>query len=127
MAVLARPLSNTESAILECFLTIEWSLFGDSRVLVFSAEATDSVSMSDLRLFSSLSGSDLSMSPSMLSARDLESCNSPFTDGLSSRILPSESDPIDIVLSLHVLTRLLLVDFLFDALPITISETMQPV
>ena len=109
----------------ECFLTTEWSLFGDSRLLVFSPEARDSVSMSDLRLFSSLSGSDLSMSPSMLSAKDLESCSSPLTDGLSSRCLPSESEPIEIVLSLQVLTRLV-VDFLLDDLLGNNSDSTQP-
>ena len=100
-------------------------MFGDTRVLVFSADAKDSVSISDLRLFSSVSGSDLSISPSILSANDLESWSSPLTDGLSSRILPYESEPIEMVLSLQVLTRLV-VDFLFDDLLGNNSESMLP-
>ena len=88
IAALAWPPSNTESAMLECFLTTEWSLFEDKRLLVFSPDAKDSVSISDLHLFSSVSASDLSISPSILSANDLESWSLPLTDGLPSRICP---------------------------------------
>ena len=126
IAALARPPSNTESAMPECFLTTECSLFGDTRLLVFSPDAKDSVSISDLRLFSSVSASDdLSISPSILSASDLESWSSPLTDGLSSRILPSDSEPIEMVLSLQTLTRLV-VDFLLDDLLGNNSVSMLP-
>ena len=66
----------------------------------FTPDAKDSVSISDLRLFSSISASDLLISPLILLANGLESWSSPLTDGLSSRILPSESEPIEMVLSL---------------------------
>ena len=89
---------------------------------MFSADAKDSVSISDLCLLSSVSGSDLSISPSILSANDFKSWSSPLTDGLSSRILPSESEPIEMVLSLEVLSCLV-VDLL--ALGIN-SESMLP-
>ena len=79
---------------------------------MFSPDAKDSVSISDLRLFLSVSASDLSISPLILLANDLESWSLPLTDGLSSRILPSESEPIEMVLSFQMLTRLV-VDFLW--------------
>ena len=61
----------------------------------------------------------------MLLANDFVSCSSPFTDGLSSRSLPFESELIEIVLSLQVLTRLV-VDFLLEDLLGNSSDTTQP-